>query len=170
MIISAVSALMGIAGGLLPDIMKEVVASREHSRELERMDKSSELALKMLDKQTDGKLAELDANVVVEEMRAFGKQMANIYKLQQPTGIKFVDGFNAMLRPTCALLIMVMFFIIAGLYAYGVISEMGASNMTVVAQVLWGSLIGDAIQAVLGFLFGYRTTKGRISEIRTLRR
>lgn len=99
-------------------------------------------------------------------MRAFTKQMANLYKLQKPTGIRFVDGFNALLRPTTAALVMVMFFVIATMYAVGVIGELGASNMQTVAQVLWQSMIGESIQAVLGYLFGYRTTKGRISEVR----
>tara|TARA_R110002153_G_scaffold155305_2_gene307352 strand:- start:1813 stop:2325 length:513 start_codon:yes stop_codon:yes gene_type:complete len=167
MIISLISSVLGIAGGLIPDIFKEIKATREHTRELAFMDKQSDLQLKLLEKKTDAKLAELDANVVVEEMRAFGKQMNAIYKQQQPIGNSFVDGFNALIRPTCAFLIMVMFFIIAGLYAWGVVSELGSANMTTVADVLWGSLIGDSIQAVLGYLFGYRTTKGRISEIRS---
>ena len=99
-------------------------------------------------------------------MRAFGKQMSNIYKLEKKTNIKFVDGFNAMLRPTAAALIMVMFFGISMMFAWVVIQDLGATNFMTVSEVLWGSMIGDSIQAVLGYLFGYRTTKGRISQIR----
>ena len=86
MIISLISSVLGIAGGLIPDIFKEIKATREHTRELAFMDKQSDLQLKLLEKKTDAKLAELDANVVVEEMRAFGKQMNAIYKQQQPIG------------------------------------------------------------------------------------
>lgn len=166
MIISLVSSVLGIAGGLLPDIFKEIKDSREHKREVERLHLETDLQLKMLSHKTDAKLAELDANLVVEEMRAFGKQMSNIYKLEKKTNIKFVDGFNAMLRPTAAALIMVMFFGISMMFAWGVIQDLGATNFMTVSEVLWGSMIGDSIQAVLGYLFGYRTTKGRISQIR----
>jgi len=167
MIISLISSVLGIAGGLIPDIFKEIKASREHTRELAFMDKQSDLQLKLLEKKTDAKLAELDANVVVEEMRAFGKQMSAIYKQQKPTGIPFVDALNALIRPVTAFLIMLMFFGIAGMFAWGVMQELGPNNMTITAEVLWHSLIGDSIQAVLGYLFGYRTTKGRISQIRS---
>lgn len=166
MIISLVSSVLGIAGGLIPDIFKEIKDSREHTREKERLHLEADLQLKLLAHKTDARLAEADANVVVEEMRAFGKQMQGIYSLQKQTNIKFVDGFNAILRPLTAFLIMLMFFGIAVTFSIGVINDLGTSNLQTVSQVLWGSMIGDSIQAVLGYLFGYRTTKGRIGQIR----
>lgn len=166
MIVSLVSSILGGVLGLAPDIFKEVKESREHGRELERMDKQGELQLKMIEKQTDGKLAEVEANVAVEEMRAFGKQMAAIYAAQKPTGIPFVDGFNAMLRPTTAAMVMLLFIVTAGMYVWAVLSQVGIGKigMADAATVIWGSLVGDAIQSVLGFLFGYRSTKGRIGS------
>lgn len=38
MIISLISSVLGMAGGLLPDIFKEIRESREHAREIARMD------------------------------------------------------------------------------------------------------------------------------------
>ncbi|MGB0576914.1 MAG: hypothetical protein ACPGPC_12295 [Alphaproteobacteria bacterium] len=73
MIISLISSAMGMVGGLVPDIFKEVRDSREHTRELARMDKSAELQLKMLEAKTDAKLAEVEGQVYVEEMKAFSK-------------------------------------------------------------------------------------------------
>jgi len=32
-------------------------------------------------------------------------------------------------------------------------------DITQAVDLLWGSLIGEAIQAVLGFLFGYRSAR-----------
>lgn len=161
MIVSLVSSLLGMAGGLLPDIFKEIRESREHTRELERMDKQADLQIKLLEHQTDAKLAEIEGNVMVEEMRAFRDQMTAIYEQQKPTGIRWVDGFNALIRPTTAALLMLMFVAIAGVYAWGIVSKTDwsqASSMTAAATTLWGSLVGEAIQAVLGYLFGYRST------------
>ncbi|MEP3246268.1 MAG: hypothetical protein ABJN40_05635 [Sneathiella sp.] len=162
MITALVSSLLGAFSGLLPDLFKEVRESREHARELERMDRTAALQLKMLEAETEAKLAAIDGNLVVEEMRAFGKQMEHIYLAQKPVQIPFVDGFNAMIRPTTASLIMLMFVITASVYIFGVIELMSAGELTVMsaAQMIWASMIGEAIQAVLGFLFGYRSTKG----------
>jgi hypothetical protein len=161
MLTALVSSVLGLVGGLLPDIFKEVRDSREHKRELERMDKTAELQLRMLEKKTDAKLAELDAGVVVEEMRAFRAQMENIYKQQGPTGVGWVDGFNALIRPATAALLMLLFVATASLYSYDVIAHAYAGGVTwqEAAVVIWGSLVGEAIQAVLGFLFGYRSTR-----------
>lgn len=165
MIVSLISSVLGMAGGLLPDIMKEFTASREHKREMTMMEKQAELQLKLLQGQTDAKLAEIDGNVYVEEMKAFGKQMAAIYQAQKPVGIPFVDGFNALIRPTTASLVMVMFVVTATMYIVAVLQQFGNGiiDLQAASTIIWGSLVGDAIQAVLGFLFGYRSTKGRLS-------
>jgi len=161
MITALVSSVLGIVGGLVPDIFKEIRDSREHARELERMDRTAEIQLKMLERQTDGKLAEIEAGVAVEEMRAFRAQMTSIYKQQAPTGIRWVDGFNALIRPATAAALMCLFVFIAGAYAWSMI---GAIDLSIpddwgrLAQALWGSMVGEAIQAVLGYLFGFRST------------
>jgi len=82
MIISLISSILGMAGGLLPDIFKEIRESRAHTRELARLDKQAELQLKLLAGKTDAKLAEIEGNVAVEEMRAFRAQMTSIYEQQ----------------------------------------------------------------------------------------
>lgn len=160
MIVSLVSSVLGMAGGLLPDLAKEWIAGREHDRELARMEKQSELQIRLLERQTDAKLAEIEGNVVVEEMRAFRDQMTAIYEQQKPIGIKWVDGFNALIRPTTAMLLMLMFVGTAGMYVTDVLAQFGNGiiNLKGASEIIWGSLVGDAIQAVLGYLFGYRST------------
>ncbi len=162
---AAISTILGIFGGLLPDIWKEVRESRDHARQLELMQMQSELQLKMLDKQLDGKLAEIQANLVIEEVRAFGEQMKAIYKQQAPVGVKWIDGFNALIRPaTCAALVL-LFLFISGAFTYGVISRMDLTlpeDWANLATILLGSFIGDAIGGALGYLFGYRTTSSLV--------
>ena len=168
MIVSLISSALGMVGGLLPDVFKEIRESREHARELARLDKQAELQLKLLAAQTDARLAEIEGNTYVEEMRAFGEQMKAIYAAQGPVGIAFVDGFNALIRPTTATLIMALFVGTAGVFIFGVTDKMVAGAITPeqAAAVIWGSLVGDAIQAVLGFLFGYRSTKSLAARAR----
>ena len=135
MIISLISSVLGMAGGLLPDIFKEIKESREHGRELERMNKQSEIQLKMIEKQTDGKLAEIEGNVAVEEMRAFSKQMDNIYNSSKPIGIKFVDAWNALLRPITVTLIIFLFIATSSMYVWGVLGLVGMTEGGITAGV-----------------------------------
>ena len=162
-----ISSVLGMVGGLLPDLLKEVRDSREHKRELERMQVNADLQLKMLEKQTDAKLAEIDAGVVVEEMKAFRAQMENIYKSQAPVGNKWIDGFNALIRPLTAFNLMALFILVALIYCWALFRQYYNGNMdaTVFAETIWGSLVGQAIQAVLGYLFGYRSTRTVVSRL-----
>lgn len=159
MITALISTILGLVGGVIPDIMKEIRETREHARELERLEKQSELQLKMLQAGTQAKLAEIDAQVYVEEMRAFRAQMENIYKASAPIGNAFIDGWNALLRPVTATAVVGLFMFTAILFTLGVMKEFAAGIYTMqeAAFVIWGSLVGEAIQAVMGFLWGYRT-------------
>ena len=154
MIISLISAGLGMLGGVIPDIMREVRESREHGRELERLDKQGEMQIKLLQHQSETRLAEIEGQAGIEEMRAFRTQMSEIYKSQAPIGVKWVDAWNAALRPFACTIIIILFTAIASTYAYGM--YFGAAHLAEVSLAIWGSLVGEAVQAVLGYLFGYR--------------
>ena len=156
MITALVSSALGLAGGLLPDLFKEFRESREHKRELERLDRQAELQVKLLAHQTDAKLAEIEGNVFVEEMRAFRTQMSEIYKSQAPIGIKWVDAWNACLRPFACTIIILLFTWIAAMFVWGMYFD--RPHLADISTLVWGSLVGEAIQAVLGYLFGYRSS------------
>ena len=156
MITALVSSGLGLLGGLIPDIFKEIRDSREHQRELERLDKQAELQVKLLAHKTDAKLAEIEGNVYVEEMRAFRTQMSEIYKSQKPIGIKWVDAWNASLRPFACTIIILLFAWIALMFVWGMYFD--RPHLADISTLVWASLVGEAIQAVLGYLFGYRSS------------
>lgn len=167
MIVSLISSVLGMAGGLLPDVMKEIKDTREHKRELDRMDRTASIQLEQIKVRADAKMAEVRMESDAAESRGYLDQMRSIVESQaRPVGIKFVDGFNAMLRPSTAALIMVLFIATSGMYVWSVLNQVsgGEIRMTEAASIIWSSLIGDSIQAVLGFLFGYRSTRGRVSR------
>lgn len=169
MITALVSTVLGMVGGLLPDIFKEIRETREHDREMDRMQKTSDLQMRLLEKQGDIKLAEIDANSVVEEMRAFRAQMENIYKSQAPIGIKWVDAWNAALRPGAVTIIMCVFTLATTMYCAAVIQMWwdGMLGMNEAAQELFKGLVGEAIQATLGYLFGYRSARAVRASVKT---
>jgi hypothetical protein len=161
MLTALVSSFLGMAGGLLPDVFKEVRESREHKRELERMERNAKLQLRLLDRRTDAKLAELETGVAIEELRAFRSQMEAIYRQQSPSGIAWIDGFNALIRPATAALLNLLFVVTAAMFSTAVIAKydfVDPADWKAATEAIWGSLAGEAIQAVLGYLFGYRST------------
>jgi hypothetical protein len=93
--------------------------------------------------------------------------MENIYKSQVPTGVKWIDGFNALIRPLTAFNLMFLFIVVALIYCFALFKQYYNGNMeaTVFAETIWGSLVGQAIQAVLGYLFGYRSTRTVVSRL-----
>tara|TARA_Y100000310_G_scaffold246375_1_gene251658 strand:- start:18036 stop:18449 length:414 start_codon:yes stop_codon:yes gene_type:complete len=136
-----------MVGGVIPDLVKEFKDSRQHKRDLETRKATANIALE------------------TEEVKGYLAQMKSIIKTQgKIINIPFVDAFNALLRPVTASMIMLLFMATAGMYVYVVLGQVFAGElaMEVAATIIWGSLVGDSIQAVLGFLFGYRSTKGRI--------
>jgi hypothetical protein len=164
MITSLVATILGLIGGLLPDVMKEVRDTRNASREIELLKVQSELQLKAAQATSDGKLREIEAGAWAEEMRATREYLKDLWESQsKPTGVAWIDAFNGMLRPVCVSLIMVLFVVSAVPFVWAVIAQYHAGSIAadVMAQTIWSSLVGESIMATLGYLFGYRTTAKR---------
>ena len=162
MLTALISALTGILSGVVPDVMKEIRDTRNHTREVEFVKLQNEIALKREEAQLEGKIREAEAGLMAEEMRAFRETLGAIIESQsKPTGIKWIDGLNSVVRPVTAVLMMVLFFWTATVFVEGVLQQWQAGaikDQMTVANMIWGSMIGEATSAVLGFLFGYRST------------
>ena len=157
MITALVSALVGAASGLAPEILKFLNG---------RADRAHELAILQL--QADAakaghqqRIEEIREGSYVEELRAYAEQMRAIQEAQsRPSGVGWVDGFNALIRPLTAAAVMLFFVGASGMLAWAAVADVasGRLGMPEASGIIFGSLIGEAIQAVLGFLFGYRST------------
>jgi len=155
------STLLGMLGGLLPDVMKEVRDSRNASRELEHMERQAELQIKVAQLAADSRMREVETNAYVQESAAFREQLKALIEAQaRPTGILWIDGFNAILRPVCVSLIMLLFMTTAVPFTWAVLEQFrsGSIDAQTMATVIWSSLVGETIVAALGFLFGYRSS------------
>lgn len=164
MITAAISTLLGLFGGVLPDIMKEVRDSRNASREIEHMRLQADLQIMVAKSTADSKLREIEGNIFVEEARAFREHLGAILEAQgKSTGIKWVDAFNALLRPVCVTIVMIMFLITAIPFVWHVLAlaSAGTIDAKTMAEIIWGSLVGESVLAVMGFLFGYRSSAKR---------
>jgi hypothetical protein len=157
MITALISTVAGLFSGAAPKLIGEFTASREHKREIEMLDKQTELQLKIAEVQGQTKVAEMDREV---DISAYDSQAKIAVASLQKTGIGIVDTWNGMLRPFAVTIIIVLFASIASSYTYQVLESVNSlEDATKAVKLLWGSLIGEAIQAVLGFLFGYRSSR-----------
>lgn len=160
MITAAISTVLGMVGGVLPDVLKEVRDTRNATREREFLKLQADLQLQAAKVTADSRLREIDANLAASEAKATREYLASVIESQsRPTGIVWIDGFNAVLRPICVVMIMVLFMMTALPFVWAVMQkmQMGAIDAKQMAEIIWGSLVGESILATLGFLFGYRS-------------
>lgn len=162
-IAALISTLLGFVGGAIPELLKELRDSRAHSREVAFLAKQHELQLERMKFEAGAKLREAEQAVFVEEVRATREHLTAIIEAQsKPTGLPWIDGLNAVIRPVAALLILVLFIVTAGGYVGSVLNQYSAGEIKSakeLAEVIWGSLIGFSIEATIGFLFGARQVR-----------
>lgn len=161
-----ISTITGSLSGLIPDFFKEWKVGREHKRELEMLKEQTSLQILLEEKKIQGRIAELDMEMEIEAMRTEsqildGQTKLAAIQMQTKTGIEWVDAFNSVLRPLFILAVMVLFMVTAGMFVWGVMGN-ESTSLVEKADLIWSkSLIGMSIEAVIGFLFGYRSTMKR---------
>lgn len=160
--ISLVSSILGLVSGIVPDIVSEVKSANSHKRELEMLSKQADLQMQLVKAQGDARWEETQLSLYQQEAEAFKEHLTEIVRAQfAPTGVTWVDVLNSLIRPLTAFLIMLMFFGVATVFTLGTIESFtsGQISAETMATVIWSSIVGDAVQAVLGFLFGYRSAR-----------
>jgi hypothetical protein len=157
MITALVSALTGLISGTVPDILKEWRMSREHDREMDSLTLQTELQLKISTQDGKNRIAEMDHQLEISAYDAISNIGSSSLK---PTGVRWTDAWNSALRPFAVTIIILLFAAIACTYSFYVLREVQSlDDAQTAVELLWGSLVGEAIQAVLGFLFGYRSAR-----------
>lgn len=150
MITALISAITGLLSGVVPDVLKEIKDTRQATREIEFLKLNHELTLARAKAEAGARLDEAQVTSLTTQIVASKEQLLAVIAAQsQATGIAWVDAFNALIRPTTALVFVMMFAVGLCGYSFGFVNNdaFGAS-MT--------SLFAEAIQAVLGFMFGAR--------------
>ena len=162
MLTALISLISGLVSGILPDLVKEFRESRQSSRERAFLKEQHERELERIRADADVKIRESEFALATAEATAYKDSLAAVLEqANKPTGNAFIDGFNAVLRPTMVSGIMILFFWIAIVYVHGVMAQYGAGKLTVVAlnDAVWGSIVGESIIATIGYLFGYRSAR-----------
>lgn len=167
MITALVSGLFGAFNALLPDVMgyfkkKQEMEERQRDRvhELNMLDKTADVqirigAQKIEETRVGGEMAAMAA-----EIRGSFEQMKSIYAQQAPIGNVFADVWNAVLRPAAVSIILFVFATGVLIYEVSVVVLWWKGMLPAgdIIEAMFRGLVGEAIQAVLGYLFGYRGT------------
>ena len=109
-------------------------------------------------------MREIEGNVLVEEVKATRETMAKIIEsAMRPTGVAWVDTFNAVLRPVCTSLIMGLAFWCAIVITWAYVTKYYAGEMTPeqLSKLIQDGLVGTMFEGAIGFLYGYRSTAKR---------
>jgi hypothetical protein len=161
MLTSLIATILGMIGGVIPEVMKEVRETRNASREIELLKVQAQLQLEAAKATADGKLREVEAGVYAQEMAATREYLGKLWESQaKPTGIAWIDAFNAVLRPTCVSMIMLLYMLVAVPFTLAIIERAyeGSIDWTAAGTLIFGSMVGESFMAIFGFLFGYRST------------
>ena len=103
MLTALISLISGIVTGAVPEILKEIRESREAKREREWLELNHRLQMEREKAGAEDKMRLAEANLAAEEIRAMREHLTAIVEAHaQPTGIKWIDGFNALLRPAAS--------------------------------------------------------------------
>lgn len=158
-----ISLVSGLLTGSLPEIIKEIRETRASKREQDFVKLQHEMEVERMRAQMDMKIRESDTQLAAEEFRAMRDHLTAIVEAQyRPTGFRWIDALNALIRPTISAAIMVLFMYLSIVYADGLVDQFYAGKMTYAEldKAIWGSLVGEAIMATLWFLFGYKVKAG----------
>jgi hypothetical protein len=156
MITALISAVAGLISGVVPDVLKEVKETRAHNREIEFTKLNHQLALDRVKLEVGAKLEESQAQAFAAEVAAAKESLVAAITAQASlsTGIRWLDGFNAFIRPATALAFVVVFMTVVVGTAFGF-----AHNEAI--GVASATLFTEGFMAVIGFLFGYRSVSAQ---------
>jgi hypothetical protein len=155
MLTALISAITGLLSGIVPDILKEVKDSRAAARELQFLQLNHQMVLERAKAEAGAKVEESYQQRISAEIQATKEQIVAIVTAQsQATGIAWIDGFNAVIRPLTALVFVGLFAAVVFGYSFGMTAQPGFGAAV-------APLFSEGLMATLGFLFGYRSVSGQ---------
>lgn len=163
-ITALVSALLGLLGGALPDVIKMVRDRQEASREREFLLLQHQMQLERMKAEAGSKLREAEAGIVAEEVRAMREHLVEATRAAaQPSGVAWIDGLSALVRPVMSYFVLLLFIITALAVTFAVLRAYldgrPMDEATALGNAIWGGLVGFAIEAVFGFWFASRQVR-----------
>jgi hypothetical protein len=154
-----ISSILGLVSGALPDLIKEWISGRTAQREREFLTLQADLQAKAAQANADARLREIEGTNAGQLIGAMREHMTSILEAHfKTTGVWWVDVFNALLRPVIVCALMVLFMVVYIPFSWEIVASFknGELSAQQAQGAIGGSLVGVAIEAAIGFLFGAR--------------
>ena len=150
--IGLLGALLGLLGSMAPRLIGYFEAKSNHAQELEMIRVQGDFQLQMIQSGHAAMMAEVGMAADV------GRELAAFQAAARPTGVKWVDGYNGMVRPTLTLSFFALYAGVKGAQFYMLLDAGVASSLT----SLWTDEDWGIWGAIVTFWFGNRTlNRGR---------
>lgn len=158
MITAFISGLFGLLSGSVPKMFDFFQKKQDNSHELKireyelrfrEMD--HKMAMERVKAEGEIKIDEAYYNALTSQGQATREYMAELLKASvTPTGVPWLDNFNALIRPATAAFVLICFFgtLIAWVAGAPVNAAFGAQL---------GGLFVELTQGVIFFVLGYRS-------------
>lgn len=156
MIVGLISSIVGLISGLAPKVMDYFQDRVDKAHELDM----TQLQIEMAKVQGQVQVQAIDQQAIADTIKGEMAQVMAVIEAQaKPSGNSRVDAFNAIIRPLTAFNIMCIFSVFAYLYAVELVIMIWHHDISAATamDVFMGGAMGDVFQAVMGFLFGYRS-------------
>jgi hypothetical protein len=141
--LSLLGSLLGFGTSFLPKVMEFFQDKQDKKHELAVM----EVQIRQQKELADQKLEAINVDANIREIEALQKSM-------QPTGIGWIDGYRASVRPTITYAFFLL-FIFVEISAYLSLTAAGISSLDA-AELIFSEDIRALFSAVLSFWFGGR--------------
>ena len=141
--LSLLGSLLGFSTSFLPKVMDFFQDKQDKKHELAVM----EVQIRQQKELADQKLEAINVEADIREIEALQKSM-------QPTGIGWIDGYRASVRPTITYAFFLL-FIFVEISAYLSLTAAGISSLDA-AELIFSEDIRALFSAVLSFWFGGR--------------
>lgn len=156
-----ISPLIGTLSSLLPSLLKEWTETRAANRETAMLEKMHRWQIESAKVQAEFKLEVQEQNATIAEIQAANSELTlAMQQFATPTGWSISDFMSSLVRPLALLGIMGVFFWISYEFCHVAFDAYKAKKLTIdqLSGAIFGSLIGQSIEAFLGFLLGYHAT------------
>ncbi len=155
----ALSGIFGLLSAAFPAIIQDFIEERKERRKRNYLELEQALQKERAAAEQDVRERERTMALLAAEMRTTRETMvAAIEAGKVQTGVHWLDLFNGLIRPATAAMMVILLAMTTIVFTYGLAHSLAIGKIDAVqfGTLLWSSAGGDAMGAVIGYLFGYR--------------
>jgi len=155
--LSLIGTIIGLLGGLLPELMKFFNNKEDHKHEVAM----GQLQMEAMKLQGQIKLDEINAAADIEEAKAIYASAE-----QKITGVRWIDGIVALYSSSVRPTLTYAFFALYAYVKYSMIysAVKAGYNWQMVGQMIWNSEDFAVFSTIMAFWFGGRFLKAALNR------